>query len=535
VSTAGDSVKAATEAWRALLGDEHVRTDEATLQRAQTATFPTDQRVLAVLYPADRGQVQECLRIANRFAVPLYPLSSGRNWGYGSAVPVLDGSVILNLSRMNRIVDFSEELAHVTVEPGVTQGQLHEYLKARGSRLWMDATGASTACSLVGNTAERGFGHTPYGDHFANVCGLEVVLPTGECIHTGFGRFGNATAAPVYRWGVGPFLDGLFTQSNLGIITRMTVWLMPAPECFQAFYCSIEEDGQLEGLVDTLRRLRLDGTIRSAVHIGNDYKILSSIQAYPWAEAGGQTPLPPALLRRLAKSWDFGVWNGSGGLYGTREQVAVARRRIKAALRGRVKRVRFLDDRLLRLAELLQRPYRWATGINLPEMLKIIRPVFGIMKGIPTEEMIRSTYWRKKGAIPGDTDPDRDGCGLIWCAPIAPATGAHARAMVEIVKQVFEKHRFEPAMSMTLINERSLDNVISIAYDRGEPGEDARALACHEELMGRLVEAGYYPYRLGVRAMGALPAPDDDYLTFFRRLKLALDPGNVLAPGRYER
>jgi 4-cresol dehydrogenase (hydroxylating) len=152
---------------------------------------------------------------------------------------------------MNRIVDFNEDLL-CHLEPGVTQTQLYEFLRERGSALWMDATGSSPRCSIIGNTVERGFGHTPHGDHFANVCGLEVVLANGDWLRTGFGRFANANAAPVYRWGVGPYLDGLFTQSNLGIVTQMTVWLMPAPEYFQAFF-SIAEDSQLQALVDTLR------------------------------------------------------------------------------------------------------------------------------------------------------------------------------------------------------------------------------------------------------------------------------------------
>lgn len=528
------SVQQAIQEWHALLGAEHVRADEASLARVQTATFSTQQRACAVLYPANREQVQQCLAIANRFKVPVYPVSSGKNWGYGSAVPITDGAAILNLSRMDRIIDFDEELAYVTLEPGVTQAQLYTFLKARNSRLWMDATGSSPACSIIGNTVERGFGHTPYGDHFANVCGLEVVLPGGECIHTGFGRFPNAKAAAVYRWGVGPFLDGIFTQSNLGIVTRMTLWLMPAPEYFQAFYFTIEHDAQLEESINIMRRLRLDGTIKSAVHIGNDYKVLSSIRQYPWSLTGGKTPLPADLLKQLSKSWDFDVWNISGALYGTKQQVALGRRRIERAVQGKVKRLRFLDARRVRLAEIVKFPYRWITGINLPEMLKIIRPVFGIMQGIPTQEAIKSTYWRKKNAVPEDMDPDRDGCGLIWCSPVAPASGEHARAMVEIAKQVCAKYGFEPAMSMTLITERSLDNVISITYDRQEPGEDARAIACHDELLQRLTDAGYYPYRLGVQSMGALPAAHDDYLEILRRIKAALDPNQVLAPGRYE-
>ena len=74
---------------------------------------------------------------------------------------------------------------------------------------WMDATGAGPDCSIIGNTLERGFGHTPYGDHFAHVCALEVVLADGSVLSTGLSCFDQATAAPVYRWGVGPVLDGM--------------------------------------------------------------------------------------------------------------------------------------------------------------------------------------------------------------------------------------------------------------------------------------------------------------------------------------
>ena len=60
--------------------------------------------------------------------------------------------------------------------------------------------------------------------------------------------FPAAPAAPVYRWGLGPSLDGLFTQSNLGVVTRMTFWLMPAPEYFQAFFFRCDRDEALPPL-----------------------------------------------------------------------------------------------------------------------------------------------------------------------------------------------------------------------------------------------------------------------------------------------
>lgn len=236
----------AQQAFKNAIGEEFVITDNSSLLDYQTATFKTDQSILAIVRPKDKEEVQQCLIIANQFNFPVYPISTGLNTGYGSRVPTADNCIIIEMKRMNHIVDFNEDLAYVTIEPGVTQQQLYEYIQEKKSKLWMDATGSYKDHSIIGNIAERGFGHTPYGDHFANVGGMEVILPQGDCIHTGFGRFSNAQAKGVYRWGVGPYIDGIFTQSNLGIITQLTLWLMPAPEYFQSFYFSVENHQQLE-------------------------------------------------------------------------------------------------------------------------------------------------------------------------------------------------------------------------------------------------------------------------------------------------
>ncbi len=227
--------------WEAAIGAAFVVRDPGALRSASTATFATQSQVEAILRPATRDEVQACVRIANRHRVPVHPVSTGKNWGYGSRAPNADG-VLLELGRLDRILELDEALAYVTLEPGVTQRQLHEFLRARGSRLWMDATGASPDCSIIGNAMERGFGHTPMADHAGNACALEVVLPTGECIQTGFAAFPGTQAGALGRWGVGPSLDGLFSQSNLGIVTRMSVWLMPEPECFQAMFFLCRDD-----------------------------------------------------------------------------------------------------------------------------------------------------------------------------------------------------------------------------------------------------------------------------------------------------
>ncbi|HEY4361364.1 MAG TPA: FAD-binding oxidoreductase [Bryobacteraceae bacterium] len=525
--------QAAVREWTAILGSDHLITEASRLQAASTATFAIDRHVPAILRPADREQVQRLLCIASRFRIPVYPVSSGKNWGYGSGVPASDGCVLLDLSRMNRIVDFHEELGYVTLEPGVTQKQLIEFLRLRKSRLWMDGTGSSPECSLIGNTLERGFGHTPYGDHFGNVCGFEVVLGNGEVLETGGARFPHSASAPVYRWGLGPSLDGLFAQSNLGVVTRMTFWLMPAPEYFQAFFFRCDREDALPGIIDSLRRLRMGGTLRSAMHIANDYKVLGGLQQYPWKETNEATPLQPEQMRAFRQRLNFGAWNGSGGLYGTRAQVAEARRLLRRELSDKVNRLQFLDDRRLALASRFSGLFSLVSRWDLSRALELVRPVYGLMKGEPTSQPLASTYWRKRTRPPSTMDPDRDGCGLLWCAPVAPAEGGHAKALATLASEILLRHGFEPMLSITLITDRALICVVSITYDRDTPGEDQRALFCYDELQDQLARKNYVPYRLGIQSMRQMDARGS-YGKFLGAIKSAADPAGILSPGRYD-
>lgn len=525
-------LQSALRAWEAALGADHVTHDAPTLVSAGTATFSTTAEVQAVIRPANRDEVQQAVRIANRFGVPVYPVASGKNWGYGSRAPVHDG-VLLDLSRLNRIVAFDEDLANVTLEPGVTQRQLHEFLRERGSKLWMDSTGASPDCSIVGNTMERGFGHTPLGDHAGNACGFEVVLPSGECIETGFSRFEGSKTGPLSRWGVGPSLDGLFSQSNFGIVTRMSVWLMPAPEHFEAFFFVCKQEDGLAAIVDALRPLRLNGTLRSTIHIGNDYKVITATTRFPWSEESASSPLGPEAMARLRKTLSIGYWQGSGGLYGTRAQVKEAKRQVRRALKGKVDRLQFVNDRLVGLMGRFATPFRMVTGWDISKTLSLLEPVYNLMKGVPTESTLGSTYWRKREAPLKGADPDRDGCGLLWCSPVVPSTGKDVREATTLATKVVLEHGFEPQMSLSLATERSAICVTTISYDRHVAGEDARALACYRALTVALLERGYPPYRLNIRSMDYAHG-GQAYDAVVKGLKDALDPRGILAPGRYD-
>ena len=510
----------ALAAFAAAVGEPHVVTEPAALSAAETATFATRQRIPAIVRPASTGEVAACLRVATRFRVPVYPVSRGRNWGFGSRAPVRDGSVLLDLGRMDRIVDFDEALGYVTVEPGVTFAALHAFLRGRGSGLFLSTTGGSPRSSVVGNALERGDGAGPYGDRASHVCALEVVLPTGEVVHTGHDRFAGARAAPLFRWGVGPSLDGLFTQSNLGVVTRMTLWLAPLPRWLALVRFSADDPARLGPMIDACRVLRLEGTLRAAPGLWNDYRVLSTRRQYPFERTSGQTPLPRAVMDALRAEQGFATWSGSVPIHAA--SVAEGR----AAL-ARVERVLGpAVDRLSADTHALPPGGAPPAGGSDPALL--------FAQGIPHEESVRSVYWRKRTPVPADPDPDRDGCGVIWVAPVVPFTGRDVVAAARILEETIPAHGLEPLLAMVAQTERVVYVVALLVYDRDEPGADEAAMRCHDEALARLAEAGYLPYRLGVQSMDALPAPRDDHGALMERLKRALDPADVLAPGRYD-
>ena len=257
------------------------------------------------------------------------------------------------------------------------------------------------------------------------------------------------------------------------------------------------------------------------------------MSSYPWEETGGQTPLRPEVLAKLAGKFNFGAWNGSGALYGTKAQVAEARRLVKKALSGKVRQLQFLDERMLNFATRFAPVARLFTTWDLSRALDLLRPLFGLIQGVPTSQPMDTCYWRKRNANPANADPDRDRCGLIWCSPLAPLQGSEVDRMTSICISTLLEHGFEPMISLTLMTDRTVGCVTSIIYDRDVQGEDERAHRCHQELQDRLAQNGYYPYRLGIQSM-RLFGHAASLGRFLGDIKRRLDPKGILAPGRYQ-
>ena len=518
-----------------IVGSEFIFIDDNTLNQYSRTTLAQDVKSLAVIKPANKTEIIKIVQTANEFNLKLYSISRGKNWGYGSACPVMKQQIIVDLSRMNRILEINEKLAYAVIEPGVTQIQFFNYLKEKKLPLWLDCTGSGPEASIMGNTLDRGFGHTPYGDHFLNSCGMEVILGDGRQLNTGFGHYQGAQATHTFKYGIGPFIDGLFTQSNFGIVTKLGIWLMPEPEVCKMFYCGVPNDEDLSKVVEALRPLKLNGQIKSLIHIGNDLRVISSFNQYPWEMANHDTPLSDDLRELFCRKGGFGAWNISGAVYGSKAQVKITIKDIKRALKG-LGKIQIVGDGTVKFLKKVSGIF---DQFNiLPEIntkLKSLDKVYGLLKGTPTDAFLFGTLWRVKGGLKTDSiDPLDHNAGMMWISPILPMTGKAARHLINIVNPIFERYGFEPLITVSLLTERTMVSVTTISFDRKDRSETEKAQRCYDELFNQLIEAGYPPYRTNIFTMQKLAKGSTGFWDVIRSIKDALDPNGIIAPGRYQ-
>ncbi len=142
----------------------------------------------AAVAPDGVEQVQKVVRVANALKIPIYPISTGKNLGYGGSAPNLSGSVVLDLKRMNRVLEVSERNAYALVEPGVSYFDLYRYIQEKGYKVWVDVPDPGWG-SPIGNALDHGGGYlaSQFRNHFDSHCGMEVVLANGDLLRTGMG------------------------------------------------------------------------------------------------------------------------------------------------------------------------------------------------------------------------------------------------------------------------------------------------------------------------------------------------------------
>ena len=447
--------------------------------------------------PDSVEQVQATVRIAAEAGVHLWTSSMGRNFGYGGAAPAVNGGVVLNLRRMNRILDIDVANACVMIEPGVTFFQLYEALRAEDAPLMMSVPDLGWG-SMIGNALEHGYGYNVLGDHAGSLCGLEVVMADGSLVRTGQGAIADSPLWPRHKRGFGPALDDLFKQSNFGVVTKAGYWLMPRPEVFATGTIRCDNEADVGPLIDSLRRLMLDGVLQGVPMI---------VGTPTPSENEDADTAPGFATSRLREVLRPGRWNARIGLYGPAPLVAARRSLVEAAVAA------------IPGAALELRTYPGSAG---PED---VEPRDLISAGIPNmllQDRLKAVF--------GQT------LGHMDFSPVLPCTGEAALRAEALVREVLGRHGLIGPFGL-LLTGRSMVSASMILFDAADPARVAAARRAVSELYDRAAAWGCTGYRAHVSLVdhvaSKLDFNDHALHKVYARIKGALDPAGVLSPGNH--
>lgn len=457
--------------------------------RVQHAADLGEHRVREVrgtIFPASTEEVRQAVVSAARTNTPIFPLSTGRNWGMGSRSPVSDGCSILDAGRMTAVRTLDLDRGYAVIEPGVTQRQLAELLE---DTPWMlNVTAGCADASIVGNTLERGDG--TLRPRIDDLLGVEVVLGTGQVMTTGGldrnGRYAGTVA--------GPDLTRAFVQSNLGVVTAMAIGLVPRPQTITLVHATFAKAALAEVVEAMIRvgrtRNATDGMLR-----------LKDLFVVP---AAGRAALPATA--------DIDAVTVQLPLLGSRAAVEDSERTVRdifSRVRGLVS-YRSLDTA------------QTATDDPLHS-----RTLFA--RGIPSCVNVQGGL-----GVTSCAQVDRSTIGRLMFLPVVPFERGDLSRAIELFEAEVRRYGTAGMLEFNVVSQRSTNMVAQLPFLR-DPGSIDRAHELRRAARRSFLRTGFPPYRSDIdHEPWELPDRAADYLDEpLHMLKRMYDPAAIIAPGRF--
>jgi (+)-pinoresinol hydroxylase len=511
---------AAIKKFQAAVGQPNVYTsdeDVGLYRDAYTPAWGTKDELLAsaAVAPASTEEVQAIVRIANEYKIPLYPISTGRNLGYGGSAPYLSGSVVVDLKRMDKVVEVDDTRNFAIVQPGVSYFDLYRHIQERKLKVWIDCPDPGWG-SVIGNAMDHGVGYTwgQYRDHWGSHSGLEVVLANGEVLRTGMGAVPGSKTSAEYKYGFGPTVDGLFAQGNFGIVTQMGIWLMPEPEAYT------------NGMVSVPRRRDLIELVRHVNYL-EDTGLIGQPQYGSPLQGGPRSPELAALMNKpggpsdeeidgFAAAQGKHVWRVELQFYGPPRTVQAnweyARDRILGAIPG---------------AKAEQGPsYRFPMSDADKEKL-----THKVAMGIPNLNIFSIGARTPLNPTPQD--------GHMWFAAVVPRNGEAVLESQRVMAEVYRKYGLNVGgylQTPATWHPRTFIMIVGFPVSKTDRSISDRSLAAFDEVCAVSAAHGWAEYRtppLKVdRVYEAYNFNNHVLKRFIERLKDVADPNGILGAGR---
>jgi FAD/FMN-containing dehydrogenase len=234
-----------------IVGHERVsNSQEELFFYSRDAGAQRPRKVDYVVMPKTVEEVQGVIKLANREGIAVTPLGGG--FTLSALVVPQKGGIVLDMKRMDTIIEVNEGSRYAVVEAGVSQAALKTYLEKHHPHLQHSTPEAPPTVTVVGNALIQGHGHISprYGVNSDMINGMEVVLPTGEVC-----KIGSCSVSPYwFTRGPLPDLTGLFVGwlGTTGVVTKLSIRLFPKPRFREVMAFSTDD---IDAIPDAIREV----------------------------------------------------------------------------------------------------------------------------------------------------------------------------------------------------------------------------------------------------------------------------------------
>lgn len=462
---------------KSIVGSDYVTTNSADLYiYSQDLTQATPKWPDIVVLPGSLAELQKIVVLANRSRTPVTPYVAGGNIG-GLAIP-LQGGILVDLKRMDRIIEVNPIDMYAVVEPGVTFGHMKAYLEKHHPDLVYTYAFSPPSTGVITNAILQGLDNLSFrygaASHWVN--GLEVLLANGDIVKIGSSAISNVWQSIVPF----PELSGLFLgwQGTTGIVTKMSVSLWPKPKHGVSLHYQFMD---LPGVYDFLRvisRTRIpDDLIGTSFALGKVSRIAADHQ---------KASLYPALKRAPGEPEFTTSLEVTGNTQGE--------------LDAKLKVLEEVIDTDLKHVKMTVAPPSPSSTAHFP------------MQTLPVLS---------------------SGGGLTWVGCYGPMS-----RWLETVEKgcaLQDKYDISRSCYTRVMNEGHFVGLRwMLPFDKGNPDMVNRVKALCDEQLDLVLQMGYIPYKTPYWAVTKIEhRAGAEWVRLHRRVKEMLDPNNIFNPGRW--